>query len=121
MLMQKVLNATDVRKEWGKFIDEVVRIRPQMVKRNRDYFLSLSVEHISILLEPFRFKLEMQEDDDGTFIATFEDFDLIGTGDDQDEALANLIQELKEYAVEYIDHIPLYMNAPNRKKHSLTS
>ncbi len=31
--MQEVINATDVRRDWGSFIDNVVRFKPSLVKR----------------------------------------------------------------------------------------
>lgn len=48
--MQSV-NATDVRKDFGKYIDEIVRTKPIMVKRSRDYFLGISVEMMLELVE----------------------------------------------------------------------
>ena len=48
--MQSV-NATDVRKDFGKYIDEIVRCKPIMVKRSRDYFLGISVEMMLELVE----------------------------------------------------------------------
>src|SRR5665648_367270 len=36
MFMQAVLNATEVRANFGGFIDNVVHQRPQAIKRNRD-------------------------------------------------------------------------------------
>lgn len=36
ILLLDYLNATDVRKNWSQFNDDVVRVGPQFVKRNRD-------------------------------------------------------------------------------------
>lgn len=57
-MMETLLNATDVRKNWGHFIDTVVRVRPQFVKRNRDTFVAVASDHLKILLVSHRLKRE---------------------------------------------------------------
>ena len=49
--MNGVLSSTNVRKEFGKFIDTVIHERPTVVKRNRDQFLALSIVQTKVLLE----------------------------------------------------------------------
>jgi hypothetical protein len=66
IVMQGVLNATDVRKEWGGFIDTVVRLKPQIVKRNRDLFAAMSLDHLQWILTSFTFTMEYEQED-GSF------------------------------------------------------
>lgn len=61
MIMHEVINATDVRKDWGSFIDNVVRFKPSVVKRNRDYMAAMSLEHLNLVLTPYRFTLEYEK------------------------------------------------------------
>ncbi|HBV96068.1 MAG TPA: hypothetical protein DEF36_03375 [Desulfotomaculum sp.] len=117
MLMQGVLNATDVRKEWGKFIDTVIHERPGIVKRNRDHFLALSIMQAKALLENYHFKARLIQEDDGSITATLENFDLAVNASDRYSARKALAEELIEYANEYFEQFPLYFNSTNRQSH----
>ena len=46
MLLLDYLNATDVRKNWSQFNDDVVRKGPQFIKRNRDKWAALSLDQL---------------------------------------------------------------------------
>lgn len=43
MIEMFALNVTDVRKDWGGFIDSVIREKPKFVKRSRDFMLTTSI------------------------------------------------------------------------------
>lgn len=115
--MEGVLNATDVRKEWGRFIDTVLHEKPKIVKRNRDFFLSLSIKQAKVLLNDFSFKARYLKEDDGSVTATLDDFDLAVNEIDESSARKALAQELIEYANDYFKDFQLYFNSPNRQAH----
>jgi len=115
--MGKVLNATNVRKEWGKFIDAVVHEKPQIVKRNRDYFLSLSLNHVDNLLKDISFKVKLVDEDDGSITASLENLDLVVNAENITEAQNALAEELLDYAHEYFGEFQLYYNSLNRRLH----
>ncbi|WP_156779582.1 hypothetical protein [Desulforamulus reducens] len=115
--MQEVLNATEVRKEWGSFIDTVVREKPKMVKRNRDFFLAMSIKHIKTILIGYKIEAHYIEEKDGTVTATFANFDLVVNAPTQEAARRALAEELIEYAKEYFNEFQLYYNSPNRQPH----
>lgn len=115
--MQAVLNATDVRKDWGQFIDGVVRNRPQFVKRNRDFFAALSVDQLAAVLEAYRFTLSYSQEQDGSFSGSLGEIDLVANAPTLSELKGSLAHELVEYANEYMNEYTLYANAPNRKQH----
>lgn len=117
MFMQEVLNATDVRKEWGHFIDTVVRDKPKIVKRNRDYFIALSLNHIQTILKGYKIKAQYLTEDDGTITATLTNFDLVVNAPDQELARRALAEELIEYAQEYFNEFHRYYHSPNRQSH----
>lgn len=52
----------------------------------------------------------------GTVTATLDKFDIIENGDNEDDALELIAEELIEYANEYQDNFNLYFNSPNRQK-----
>ncbi|MFZ5634424.1 MAG: hypothetical protein ACOY40_16445 [Bacillota bacterium] len=115
--MQEVLNATDVRRDWGRFVDEVVHNKPRVVKRNRDYFLSLSLNHANTLLKGITFKAQFVKEDDGSVTASLENFDLVVNAENEAAAIKALAQELVEYAHEYFGEFQLYYNSLNRQPH----
>ena len=117
MFMKGVLNATDVRKNWGRFIDTVIYEKPKIVKRNRDFLISLSIKQAKVLLNSFHFKIIYSKEDDGTVTATLDDFDLVVNEVDEMSARKALAQELIEYAQEYFSEFQLYFNSPNRQSH----
>ena len=115
--MNGVLSSTNVRKEFGKFIDTVVHERPTVVKRNRDQFLALSIVQTKVLLESFNFEAHFMKEEDGSVTATLDKFDLVVNKPDEYLAHKALAEELIEYADEYFSEFPLYFNSTNRKSH----
>jgi antitoxin YefM len=119
VLMQGVLNASDVRKNWSEFMDQVVtQNKPQLVARNNKHpFLSLSLDQARLSYAAYRFKAEIVKEEDETYTIDLDEFDLFVNSTSQEEGLRDLAEELLEYAQDYINSIQLYFNAPNRKNH----
>lgn len=117
-MMEALLNATDVRKDWGHFIDTVVRVRPQFFKRNRDTFVAVSSEHLKILLASYRFKLEVVQEPDGSFSGSLDVLDLVAHAATIENLKEELAHQMVAYANEYEDEFVLYFNAPNRRVHA---
>ena len=115
--MQEVLNATEVRQNWGGFIDGVVRSRPEFVRRNRDFFAALSLDHLSAVLSPYLFHLEAAQEADGSFSGSLREIDLVANAPTLEELKSALAGELVEYANEYMQEFDTYSRAPNRKGH----
>lgn len=115
--MQGVLNATEVRKEWSSWVDRVVREKPLVVKRTRDYFVGISVEHILELLKPYKFELELDYEEDGSVVASLKGFDLVVAAQTEKDARKAIANELVEYANDYFTEFELYYRTPNRQGH----
>lgn len=115
----EVNNSTDVRKHWSDFVDEVTNKQiPKLVTRNnKSNFMSISLEQTKLLLAAYRFNVVLTNEDDNTFTAELEDFDLFSNESTKELALSQLAKELIEYAEDYMNDIQLYYNAPNRKPH----
>jgi len=69
-------------------------------------------------LDDHRFETEVFIDN-GRYSIGLEDFGLHGTGSNFDEALADLLDALRDYADDYFDQIEFYRRTPNRAKHYL--
>jgi uncharacterized protein YbcC (UPF0753/DUF2309 family) len=117
VIMQEVINATDVRRDWGSFIDNVVRFKPSLVKRNRDYLAAISLEHLEVLLSPYRFTLEYEKETDGSFSGSLKELDILANAASLEALKTEIAKELIEYAQEYMDEFDKYYGAPNRKPH----
>src|SRR5690625_2018347 len=116
MIMQS-LNATDVRKHWSQFNDDVIRMGPRFVKRNRDVWAALSSEHLKIAFSTFTFEAEFFYEKDGSVTASLKNFDLVENGETEEEAIDLLTDELIDYALEYQQNFNIYFQSPNRRGH----
>lgn len=116
--MQALLSATEVRANFGGFIDTVVREKPQFVKRNRDVITSVSVDHLKLILSAYEFTFEY-EVEDGKYLGSIEQIeDLISEADTLEEMKQDLAQQLIEYSQMFYDDFERFMAAPNRKAHA---
>lgn len=111
------LSATDVRRNWSQFNDDIVREGPQFVKRNRDEWVAMSTEQLKAAFSNFTFHAHLVQEDDGTITATLDQFDLVENGSSEKEVLEALTYELIEYSQEYMENFKLYFQSPNRKAH----
>lgn len=117
VIMEEVINATDVRRDWGSFIDNVVRFKLSLVKRNRDYLAAISLEHFEVVLSPYRFTLEYEKEADGSFSGSLKELDILANASSLEALKTEIAKELIEYAQEYMDEFDKYYGAPNRKPH----
>ncbi len=115
--MQEVINATDVRKNWSEFIDGVIHSKPSFVRRNHDYLAALSLEHLQMILSTYRFNMEYEQEDDGTFSGSLEQIDIVENAKSVDELRVIMAKELVEYARDYMDNFSMYYHSTNRKAH----
>lgn len=111
------LKATDVRKDWGRFIDTLVREKPQFVKRSRDKIFAASLETLDEILKPYKFTALLYAEDDGSITASLHEIDIAANAGSRDEVLSLLARDLMEYAEEYYSSYNMYALSPNRKAH----
>ncbi len=115
--MQNTLNATDVRANFGDFINTVIRDKPQVVKRNRDLIASFSIPHVEEILSFYEFTMEYEQENK-QYVGSLEQIaDIIAEGSTLEELRLNLATNLIEYAEDYYKDFQRYYNAPNRHSH----
>ncbi|MEK4140084.1 hypothetical protein [Paenibacillus sp. FSL L8-0333] len=118
MFVESILNATEVRANFGSFIDDVIRHKPQFVKRNRDVIASFSVQQLKQLLEAYEFTIEFEEKN-GVFTGSIEQIeDIECEAESLRELRKDLAEQLVDYAHQYYDSYSEYNAAPNRKSHA---
>ena len=113
----EAINATDVRKDWGRFIDSVVRNKPKFIKRSRDYIFAASIDMLNEMLKEYTLTATVYEEENGTITAELEEIDIAANGSTEEEALDILTSDLQEYAEEYYNEFEYWYSAPNRKAH----
>ncbi len=69
-------------------------------------------------MEELRFPIRT-ESGDGTVVMTVDlpDWDIVAWGPDEDAARRQLVTDLAEYARDYLERLPLFLRAPNRRGH----
>ncbi len=95
--MGALSNAADVRKDWGHFIDTVVRTHPQFVKRNRDTFVAVAPKHLRVLLASCPCKLEIVQEEDGSLSGSVDVLDFVANAC----TIENLKEELAHQTIDY--------------------
>ncbi len=115
--MQTALKSTNVRKEWSRFIDDVTRTKPAIVKRNRDLFAVFSLEQLDLILSGYKITAQVKQEEDGSYSGVFNEIDLMVNASDIESLKTELAMELIEYSEEYMNEFKLYYNSLNRRKH----
>lgn len=115
--MKTVLKASDVRREWSKFIDEVKWIKPALVKRNRDIIAVLSFDLLEFILKEYKLTVEVKKEGDGSYTGVLNEMDLMVNAGDIESLELEMANELLEYSEEYMNEFAFYYGSPNRKNH----
>lgn len=116
--MQDLLSATQVRNEFSQFVDTVIHVKPQAVKRNRDVFWSISQKITTELLAGYSLAIEYEQEEDGSFSGSLLPLnDIVCYGDSFDAMLEDGAAQLVAYAQDYYEDFSRYYNSPNRRAH----
>lgn len=111
-----VVNSTDMRKDFGRYIDTIVRSKPVFVKRSRDYFMGISIDMARELVIDVKFNAIKYIEEDSSITLSLEAFDLVVNEPSEEEAINSLIKDLRVYANEYYEDIDFWSSDINRKK-----
>ena len=109
--------ATEVRKNWSKICDDVVRVRPSLIKRTHDYLFLASRNDMLKTLSILKFRITVSKEEDGSYTIISEDLDLAENAPTEESAKKAMAESILEYAEEYYDEYELYSRAPNRAQH----
>lgn len=110
------VNATDVRKNWSTYLDNV-RNKPVFIKRTHDFSALMDIKSLKLALSYVPITYSKVTDKDGSIVISSNDMDIISTGKNAKEALSNFTNDLIEYAQEFYDEFEFWSSAPNRAKH----
>lgn len=113
------LQFTDARKEFTSMYNEVFNsYKPVIIKRKQtEEVLVLRTDLQKMLLSNFILKPEILHEEDGSVTLALDILEIYVNGETLEKAIIELVQDLKNYAQDFIDRSQLFMNAPNRKSH----
>lgn len=86
-------------------------------RKNKEEILLMKRETQKTMLTAYQLKGEVYTEADHSYTVSITPLDIAENGDTLEEALNTVIKELKNYAADYIERLPLFMNAPNRRDH----
>jgi hypothetical protein len=114
----KPLNLSDVRDRISEvFADAVVRHRPVPIAGGgKDLGVLLGLEEIARLVEGISFEPEVFKGDRAVNV-WLPEFRVYGRGKDLAAARLDLLDEVRDYVLEYLEEIDSYRAAPNRGAH----
>ena len=115
--MHTTISATDVRKNWSQFNDDIVREGPRFVRRNRDEWAALSSEHLQAAFDHLPISAITYYEEDGTITMTLKEIDIVENADSIEDVIDLIADSLIDYAQEYMDSFSKYYNSANRKAH----
>lgn len=119
MTMLSELNLTDARKGFSSLYDEVFNtFKPAIIKRKKsEEVLVLRVDLQKMLLSHFSLKPEVVSEDDNSITLALDQLEIYVNDANLEEAIKELITDLKFYAQDYIQRSQLFLHAPNRRGH----
>jgi uncharacterized protein YbcC (UPF0753/DUF2309 family) len=115
--LKTALKATDVRRNWSKFIDDIKWVKPAFIKRNRDIIAVLPFDLLEFILKEYKLTVKVAQEEDGSYTGIINEMDLMINTPDIESIKIEIAKELLEYSEEYMDEFRLYYNSPNRKNH----
>ena len=113
----RAINSTEARKNWSEVIDQVVREKPQFIKRTRDCMVLADVNFIEAILNAYEFSAKTFKEENGTVTISLNEMDLVESGENLEAAKINLANSILEYAEEFYADFDYWGSAPNRSKH----
>ncbi len=119
MTMLSELNLTEARKEFSSLYDQVFNsFKPTIIKRKKtEEVLVLRVDQQKMLLANYSLKPEIIEENDGSITLALDNLEIYSSGSSLEDAINELVEDLKIYASDYLQRSQLFLNAPNRKSH----
>lgn len=110
---------TEARNDFSNLYNKVYNeLNPVIVRRKKtEQVILLPIDLQKLLLEEFKLKPKKLSEDDGSITLALDEMEIYANADTMENAVAELIQDIKYYAQDYINRPHLFLNAPNRRSH----
>lgn len=119
MSMLTEFKFTDARKDFSSLYSQVYNtFKPALIIRNqREEVLILRTDLQKLLLSKFSLKPEVLPEENGSVTLALNELEIYSNAETLEDAINELIDELKFYAQDYIERSQLFLNAPDRRRH----
>ena len=119
MTMLSELNLTDARKGFSALYDDVYNsFRPTIITRkNSEEVLVMRADLQRMVLSHFSLRPQVYQENDGSVTLALDELDLFVNATNAEQAITELITDMKAYAQDYFDRSQLFLHAPNRRGH----
>ena len=111
-----IINATKVRNEWSSISESVIREKPALIKKTRDYMFLADIRTIEQLLSAYSFTADVYTEEDGSVTLSLSEIDLVENGGNEQEALCKLAYAILEYSKDYYNDFTFWARG-KRKSH----
>ena len=110
---------TSARKFFTELFDSVWhRSLPAIIKRRQaEEVLLLRRDIQQDILKVYKFTPEVLPEEDGSVTLALNELVLVVNAPTLEEAVNEIVREIKIYAEDYHERLQLFLNAPNRKGH----
>jgi len=110
---------TAARSSFTELFDSVWhRCLPAVVRRRQaEEVLLLRRDLVGEVLKAYRLRPEVLPEEDGSVTLAVDELELAVNAPTLEGAVKELARELKLYARDYLERLPLFLNAPNRRGH----
>ena len=110
------INATTARNEWSSLVESVIREKPAIIKRTRDYLFFSNMNVLENILAAYSFNATTLIEDDGSVTISLDELDLVENGSDLPDAITKLAKAILEYSEDYYNEFA-YWSRGDRKTH----
>jgi len=111
-----VINATTARNEWSSIVESVIREKPAIIKKTRDYLFFSNMNILENILSAYSFHAVTMIEDDGSVTISLDEIDLAENALDIKEATSRLARAILEYSEDYYNEFS-YWSRGSRKTH----
>ncbi len=110
---------SEARSQLSRVFDEVVEdLRPVLIRRKgREEALLLRRAELEVLLEPFTLTAQVRREQDGSVTIAVDELEWAVNAPTRDAAVKELLDDLRQYAGDYLARAPVFLRAPNRRTH----
>jgi len=110
------INATTARNEWSSLVESVIREKPAIIKRTRDYMFFSNMNVLENILTAYSFNAATLIEDDGSVTISLDEIDLVENGSDIPDAINKLAKAILEYSEDYYNEFAFWSRG-DRKAH----
>jgi hypothetical protein len=124
MTMLKEMTFTDARYNLTEVIDKSLQFQPTIIrprKKSEDGNIVMRLGMLRTLLDdleaPEKIAIEFFQEEDGSVTLSIDPFEIVLNEPTREKAIESAVNEVIDYAKDYLNEFSLYHNSKNRRSH----